>query len=89
MSTKPKMVKETHDVAEENKLIVEPGAKIALSIVRNVSGSVSVIVAEDVFMDVDDEAVEKLIECVRDTINAARNACASPENDMQRPEYLN
>jgi hypothetical protein len=89
MSTKPKMVKESYNVEKSNELIVEPGSRIALSIIRNVNGGVSVIVAEDVFKDVDDESVEKVVNCVRDTINAARNSCAAFPDDGNEVMQVN
>jgi hypothetical protein len=77
-------VKEVFSMDQPNELILEPGAKIALSIVRNSDDGISVIVAEEIFQDVDDNAVEKIINCVRDTINAARNQAATP-----LPGYVN
>ena len=80
---KPKMVKETTECQKENELIVEPGAKIALAIIRNGNGSVSVICAEDVFMDCDDDSVEQILNCVKDTINTCRN------KNTENAVYLN
>jgi len=80
MSTKSRRwFKEVHEITEPNKLVVEPGDQIALSIVRNASGGVAVIVAEDVFKDVDEDAVDKILDCVRETINTARTKAAAPE----------
>lgn len=84
---KPKMIKESYDIEKSNELIVAPGEQIALSIIRNQNGGVSVIVAEDVFADVDDEAVEKVLDCVRDTIEAARNKTI--DNPQIHAEYVN
>ena len=86
---KPKMVKESYTVEKSNELILEPGARIALSIVRNANGGVSVIVSEDVFSDVDDAAVEKVLDCVRDTIQAARNQTQNQTVAPAIPEYVN
>jgi len=85
---KPKMVRESYNVEKSNELVVEPGAKIALSIIRNVEGSVSVIVAEEVFQDCDDESIEQVISCVRDTIQAARNRRTEPKA-LVHTEYVN